>query len=134
MPESKAAATSSLKELEKELEEFEKESVWAEKRKYPRTDKDMPISLTIDKVKPISAMVKNISFGGAYALCNDLKLLRLGDQCQFKLGPTRDDPQFMVYGEAKVVRIQSSRGVGLRFSELDQNSVNYLSRFAASKN
>lgn len=128
---------SPLKELEKELEELEKESptrererVWAEKRKYPRIEKDLPLSLVLDKVKPISAMVKNFSLGGAYALCNDLKLLRLGDQCQFKLGPFSDDQPFMVYGEAKVVRIRSSRGVGLRFSELDQNSLNYLSKFS----
>ena len=137
LPKKASTINVSLKQLEKEMAEFEKatsgsqKKAWSEKRKYPRVDIDLPVSLILDKVKPISAMVKNISLGGVYALCNDLKLLRLGDQCQFKIGPDANDPHFMVYGEAKVVRIRSSRGLGLRFTELDQNSINHLSKFAA---
>jgi hypothetical protein len=128
--------SSSLEDLERELEIFEQETSKRkrkrprfEKRKCPRVDTDLPISLVLDKVIPIAAIVRNISLSGAYALCNDLKLLSLGDQCQFALGPNMNDPSFSVHGKAKVVRIRSGHGVGLQFSGLDQKSLRSLGRF-----
>ena len=132
---------SSLKELDKELEEFDKkleqkepstqeeEKTWTEKRKYARVERDFPVSLILDKVKPISAAVKNISLGGAYAICNDVKLFKLGDRCQFKCDLVDMGLDFGINGKAEIVRIRSTRGLGLKFSELDEDSINYLLKF-----
>jgi len=76
-------------------------------------------------------MVKDISLGGAYAVCNDISLLRvLGDRSQFKFNFASKDPNFPIYGKAEVVRIRSNRGLGLKFFDLDQSSASYLQSMA----
>lgn len=133
------AFASTLKELDKELEEFDKEltqkkpsqqeAAWREKRKYTRVKREFPISLVLDKVKSISAVVKNVSLGGAYAICDDIELLKLGDRCQFNSSFVDKNLKFGINGKAEVVRIRSNRGLGLKFSDLDENSLNYLLKF-----
>ncbi|HQP10620.1 MAG TPA: PilZ domain-containing protein, partial [Candidatus Omnitrophota bacterium] len=123
-PDSRMAKVSEQKTV---LEKGEDD--WMEKRKYRRVNCDFPVSLILDKVKPISAMVKNISLGGAYALCNDIKLLRLGDKCQFKCHFFDGNLDHGINGMVEVVRIRSARGLGLKFYDLDQKSMNYLLKF-----
>ena len=128
--EKKTVLASTLKELDKELADFDEELTkkkhWAEKRKYTRAKREFPISLILDKVKPISAIVKDISLGGAYAICNDIKLLKLGTRCEFKSKLIDADLDFGIKGMAEVVRIRSTRGLGLKFFQLDEDSLNYL--------
>lgn len=128
--EKKTVLASTLKELDKELADFDKELTrkkhWAEKRKNTRAKREFPISLILDKVKPISAIVKDISLGGAYAICNDIKLLKLGTRCEFKSKLIDADLDFGIKGMADVVRIRSTRGLGLKFFQLDEDSLNYL--------
>lgn len=134
------ALASRLKELDSELEAFDKvttrkksprveEESWMEKRKYTRVKREFPVSLILDKVKPISAVVKNISLGGAYCLCHDVSLLKLGDRCGFKSSFLDTDVNFGVNGTAEVVRIRPDRGLGLKFSDLNEESLNYLLKF-----
>lgn len=130
------ALTSSLRDIDEELKKFDqklgqKESSeeenegWIEKREYKRVPWNFPICLNADELNPVFAMVKNISIGGAYAVCNDVNLLRsLGDRLQFKF--SSKDKNFPINGKVQVVRIRSNRGLGLKFFDLDQSSVNHL--------
>lgn len=134
-----AALASTLKELDEELEQYDRDLTqrksgrpvesWTEKRKFTRVKRELPISLILDKVKPISAMVKNISLGGAFAICNDIKLLKLGDHVEFRCDLEDMNAHFGINGKAEVVRIKSNRGLGLKFVDLDENSINYLLKF-----
>ncbi|MCK4882620.1 MAG: PilZ domain-containing protein [Candidatus Omnitrophica bacterium] len=128
--EKKTVLALTLKELDKELADFDEELTkkkhWAEKRKYTRAKREFPISLILDKVKPISAIVKDISLGGAYAICNDIKLFKLGTRCEFKSKLIDAGLDFGIKGMAEVVWIRSTRGLGLKFFQLDEDSLNYL--------
>ena len=129
---------SSLKEIDEELKKFDQTSEedetsqdlknqWEEKRGHKRVEWNFPISLSLDENNPIFAMVKDISLDGAYAVCNDVSLLRtLGDQTKFKFNFDSKDPNFPINGSAQVVRIKSNRGLGLKFSDLDETSIGYL--------
>ncbi|MBN1870447.1 MAG: PilZ domain-containing protein [Candidatus Omnitrophica bacterium] len=127
---------STLKEIDRELEDMGKGAAqdnlselkekWIEKRKSTRTRMELPVSLILEKFRPISATIKDISLGGAFCLCNDVKLLRLGDQCQFKCRFVDMNSGLSIKGTAEVVRIQPNRGLGLKFHELDERSMNYL--------
>ena len=112
---------------------LEKEQTWTERRKYRRVKRKFPILLNLDNILPIFAKVKNISLGGAYAVCDDAKLLRLGDQCQFSLTSPKNriDPDFKVNCKARVVRIRPDHSLGLKFFDLDQSSFNGLQRILA---
>jgi len=130
--------TSSLREIDEELKKFDQKlgqdessegenKGWAEKREYKRVPWNFPIALSLDENNPVFAMIKDISLGGAYAVCNDVNLLRsLGDRLQFKFNFSSKDPNFPINGKAQVVRIRSNRGLGLKFFDLDQVSVNHL--------
>jgi len=131
--------TSSLKEIDEELKKFdqtlgqdeeseEQEIEWTEKRVHNRAFWNFPVSLSLDgENNPIIGMVKDISLGGAYAVCNDISLLRaLGDKSQFRFNFSSKDPNFPINGKADVVRIRSNRGLGLKFSNLDKRSISYL--------
>jgi len=114
---------------EEESQEEEEES-WYEKRDSPRVDCDFPLSLIFNKMSLIPVVVKNISMSGAFAICKDIDLLRrLGDQCQFQFGFTSDESQVPLIGKAEVVRIKSDREIGIKFSELSEESLNSLHEF-----
>lgn len=137
--ESSKVLTSSLKEIDEELKKFdqtlrqdkeseEQEKEWMEKRAHKRVEWNFPISMSLDdENNPIFGMVKDVSLGGAYAVCNDISLLRtLGDRSRFKFKFSSKDPNFPINGKVEVVRIRSNRGLGLKFSDLDQSSIGYL--------
>lgn len=137
--ESSKVLTSSLKEIDEELKKFdqtlerdeeseEQEKEWMEKRAHKRVEWNFPISMSLDdENNPIFGMVKDISLGGAYAVCNDISLLRtLGDRSRFKFKFSSKDPNFPINGKVEVVRMRSNRGLGLKFSDLDQSSIGYL--------
>ena len=130
--------TSSLKQIDEELKKLdpsaegdgateEKKEQWEEKREYKRVQWNFPVSLRLDDSNPVLAMVKDISPGGAYAVCNDANLLRtLGDRSKFKFTFASRDQNFLIKGKVEVVRIKSNRGLGMKFFELDQGSTSYL--------
>jgi len=134
--------TSSLKEIDEELKKFDQtlgedegtqrqEKKWTEKREHKRVQWNFPIALSLDENNPIFAMIKNISLGGAFAVCNDISLLRtLGDRSQFKFNFSSKDPNFPINGRAEVVRIRSNRGLGLKFLDLDQSGTSCLQNLA----
>jgi len=140
--DSNQALKSSLKEIDEELKKFDQtlekdedsegqETQWTEKRAHKRVQWSFPVALSLDELNPIFAMVKDISLGGAFAVCNDTSLLRtLGDRSQFKFNLSSKDPNFPIHGKAEVVRIRSNRGLGLKFFDLDQNSISYLQSVA----
>jgi len=110
-----------------ECMEVQKEEVLVgEKRAHPRVQWDIPVDLHLNKIKPVTAVIKNLSLSGAYAVCNDLSIFKLGDQCRLNLSLSDKDPNLAINSQVEVVRLKPSRGLGLKFLDLDSTSLNYL--------
>ena len=98
----------------------------AEKRSHPRVQWDIPVHLYLDNIKPVTAVIKNLSLGGAYAVCNDFALFKRGDRCRFNLNLSDKDARLAINSDVEVVRLKPNRGLGLKFIDLKGNSLNYL--------
>ena len=109
----------------------EMEAEKAEKRSHPRIQWDIPVDLHMDKIKPITAVIKNLSLGGAFVRCNDFFLFKAGDCCRFSLNLSDKDPNLAINSTVEIVRINPSRGLGLKFLDLKGNSFNYLKQVLA---
>lgn len=97
-----------------------------EKRSHPRIQWDIPVNLYLDNIKPVTAVIKNLSLGGAYAVCNDFMLFKRGDRCRFNLSLSDKDARLAINSDVEVVRLKPNRGLGLKFIDLKGNSLNYL--------
>jgi hypothetical protein len=102
-----------------------------EKRSHPRVQWDIPVSLHMDHAKPVTAVIKNLSLGGAFAVCDDFMLFKPGVQGRFNLSLSDKDRTLAINSKVEIVRVTPDRGLGLKFLDLKGNSLNYLRQVLA---